>query len=31
MTDNPTVTRIQKEVDENQVVLFMKGTPMFPQ
>ena len=31
MTDNPTVARIQKEVDENPVVLFMKGTPMFPQ
>ncbi len=31
MTDNPTVARIQKEVDETQVVLFMKGTPMFPQ
>ena len=31
MTDTPTATRIQKEVDENPVVLFMKGTPMFPQ
>ena len=31
MTDHPTSTRIQKEVDENSVVLFMKGTPMFPQ
>jgi len=31
MTDHPTSARIQKEVDENPVVLFMKGTPMFPQ
>ncbi|MDJ0969243.1 MAG: Grx4 family monothiol glutaredoxin [Kiloniellales bacterium] len=23
--------RIQQELDENQVVLFMKGTPVFPQ
>ncbi len=31
MTDDPTMARIQQEVDENPVVLFMKGTPMFPQ
>ncbi len=31
MTDNPTMVRIRQEVDENAVVLFMKGTPMFPQ
>jgi len=31
MTDNPTLARIQQEVDENPVVVFMKGTPMFPQ
>ncbi len=31
MTDPSVVTRIRQEVDENPVVLFMKGTPMFPQ
>jgi len=31
MSDNPVFSRIQGEVDENDVVLFMKGTPMFPQ
>jgi len=31
MSDNPVFSRIQEEVDENDVVLFMKGTPMFPQ
>jgi len=31
MSDNPVFDRIQTEVDENQVVLFMKGSPMFPQ
>ena len=31
MNDNPVFQRIQQEVDENSVVLFMKGTPMFPQ
>lgn len=31
MSDNPVFDRIQAEVDENQVVLFMKGSPMFPQ
>ncbi len=31
MTDDPTMARIRQEVDENPVVLFMKGTPMFPQ
>jgi monothiol glutaredoxin len=29
--NNPVFARIQQEIDENQVVLFMKGTPMFPQ
>jgi len=28
---NPAHERIQKEVDDNDVVLFMKGTPLFPQ
>lgn len=31
MSDNPVFDRIQSEIDENQVVLFMKGNPMFPQ
>ena len=28
---NPTFDRIQATVTENPVVLFMKGTPVFPQ
>ena len=31
MTDNAVFTRIRREIDDNPVVLFMKGTPMFPQ
>ena len=31
MKDNPTYDLIQSELDENDVVLFMKGSPMFPQ
>jgi len=31
MSDNPAFDRIKSEIDENQVVLFMKGSPMFPQ
>lgn len=31
MTDNPVFQQIQQEIDANQVVLFMKGSPMFPQ
>ena len=31
MTDNPALGQIQSDVDANDVVLFMKGTPMFPQ
>jgi len=30
-TGNPVFARIQQEVSDNPVVLFMKGTPMFPQ
>lgn len=30
-TDNPVFGQIQREIDENPVVLFMKGTPVFPQ
>ena len=29
--DNPVVERIKGEVESNEVVLFMKGTPVFPQ
>ena len=31
MSENPVFERIQQEVDDNPVVLFMKGTPVFPQ
>ncbi len=31
MSDNPVFSRIKQEIDEAPVVLFMKGTPMFPQ
>ncbi len=31
MTDNPVFEKIQNEIDDNAVTLFMKGTPMFPQ
>jgi monothiol glutaredoxin len=31
MTGNPVFDRIQQDLNENPVVLYMKGTPMFPQ
>ena len=31
MSDNPVIDRIKSEIDENAVVLFMKGSPMMPQ
>jgi monothiol glutaredoxin len=31
MRDNPVNDHIQSEIDENSVVLFMKGNPMMPQ
>ena len=31
MTDNSAIDRIKTDVEGNDVVLFMKGTPMFPQ
>jgi monothiol glutaredoxin len=31
MTDQNVIDRIQREVSDNDVVLFMKGTPVFPQ
>ena len=29
--DNPALERIEQEINDHQVVLFMKGTPIFPQ
>src|ERR1700748_3029162 len=31
MTDSPAFENIRKDITDNDVVLFMKGTPMFPQ
>ena len=31
MNDNPVFERIEQAVSETEVVLFMKGTPVFPQ
>ncbi len=31
MNENPVYARIRQEIEETPVVLFMKGTPMFPQ
>ena len=31
MSDNPEFDRIRQDVADNEVVLFMKGTPGFPQ
>jgi monothiol glutaredoxin len=31
MTSNPVTQRIQQDITENEVVLYMKGTPVFPQ
>ena len=31
MGDNPVFERIKDEVDSSEVVLFMKGSPVFPQ
>ena len=31
MSDKPVSDRIQSEIDENSVVLYMKGSPMMPQ
>jgi monothiol glutaredoxin len=31
MNENPVHARIRQEITENAVVLFMKGSPMFPQ
>ena len=29
--NNPTFERIEQEINDHSVVLFMKGTPIFPQ
>lgn len=29
--DNPVAERIKQDISDNDVVLFMKGTPVFPQ
>jgi len=31
MSDNPVFERIEEDIKGNDVVLFMKGTPVFPQ
>ena len=31
MSDNPTFERIKQDINENEVVLYMKGSPVFPQ
>ena len=31
MTDNPVFERIRQDLGENEVVVYMKGTPVFPQ
>ena len=31
MSDNPVFQQIENEIGANDVVLFMKGTPVFPQ
>jgi monothiol glutaredoxin len=31
MSNNPVIQRIQQDVADNEVVLYMKGTPVFPQ
>ncbi|MEE9140642.1 MAG: Grx4 family monothiol glutaredoxin [Alphaproteobacteria bacterium] len=31
MSTNPVIERIESDVKENDVVLYMKGTPVFPQ
>ena len=31
MSDNPVFDRIRQDISDNAVVLYMKGTPVFPQ
>lgn len=30
MSNDPTAERIQKTIDDNRIVIYMKGTPTFP-
>jgi monothiol glutaredoxin len=31
MTDSPVIERIRADIADNDIVLYMKGTPVFPQ
>jgi monothiol glutaredoxin len=31
MSDTPTIERIKQDITDNDVVLYMKGSPVFPQ
>lgn len=31
MSDNPVFERIEQDITDNTILLFMKGSPMFPQ
>jgi monothiol glutaredoxin len=31
MSENPTFDRIKQNISDDEIVLFMKGTPVFPQ
>lgn len=31
MSDNPVFERIEQDIADNDILLFMKGSPMFPQ
>ena len=31
MSDNPTFERIKQDISDNDIVLYMKGSPVFPQ
>ena len=31
MSDNPTFERIKQDISDNEIVLYMKGSPVFPQ
>jgi monothiol glutaredoxin len=31
MSDNPVFEQIRRDIGDNEVVLYMKGTPVFPQ
>lgn len=31
MSDNPAIPHIKNQIEANDIILFMKGTPVFPQ